>query len=230
MIDAPAWSDDADAGYFQAVEEHVVRLRGAPLILSPDDWHLAAAWQERRIPLGTVLRAISQVFATAAARGRRAPIQSLAYCRHAVEEEFARHLAAAVGDDNMTTPHPQPAARLRVQASRLAAALAQWPAAAQSTARQVLTEVEKLAAALSADTALEAAESRLASLEDALLTSIEAALPDTDRAGLRRQCETRLAEHRSRMSPAIYERTCQRALRGEIRRQWQVPRLSLLAD
>ena len=78
--------------YFRAVEDHFIRLRGAPLVLSPDDWHLADTWLERRIPLPEVLRAISEVFESARARGRRKPVLSLAYCRHAVEEAYALHL------------------------------------------------------------------------------------------------------------------------------------------
>src|SRR5260370_31817442 len=46
-----------DHAYFLAIEDHFVRLRGAPLLLSPADWHAARRWHQQGIPLELVRRA-----------------------------------------------------------------------------------------------------------------------------------------------------------------------------
>src|SRR5260370_40504073 len=47
-----------DHAYFLAIEDHFVRLRGAPLLLSPADWHAARRWHQQGIPLELVRRAL----------------------------------------------------------------------------------------------------------------------------------------------------------------------------
>jgi hypothetical protein len=216
--------------YFRAVEEHFVRLRGAPLVLSPDDWHLAATWLERRIPLPVVLRAMSEVFETARARGRRKPVLSLSYCRHAVEEAHAAHLESAVGE-----------ARAGSASSRrrpLRERVVDWRERAESWGAEPRRDgMEMLDAVLAVVSDLDdgrcsadAAEKRLAELERGLLEAAARAFPQAERDDLMAGCEGRLAEYRDRMSPEVYARTRQRALEGELRRRLALPRLSLLMD
>ena len=45
---------EADQAYFQAIEETFVRLRGAPLLLSPADWQVARRWHRDGVPLPLV--------------------------------------------------------------------------------------------------------------------------------------------------------------------------------
>ncbi len=221
---------DAD-DYFQTLEAEFVRLRGAPLVLSPDDWHLAASWQERHIPLQVVLRAIAGVFATAAARGRGRRIHSLSYCRHAVEEEFARHLDAEVGARVRGEQGAEWAGeRLRSLAGRLAAEVEGWPAPARPAACEALAEVRRLAEQPQETGSLDRIESRLAALEEGLLEELQSALPAPEREAVLSSVEERLRPHRSRMTEEAYQRTRRWAVRGEIRRRLRVPRLSLLAD
>ena len=53
---------DASDEYFRAIEEAFIRLRGAPLLLSPADWQTAKSWHEERIPLELVGRVMEEVF------------------------------------------------------------------------------------------------------------------------------------------------------------------------
>ncbi len=48
-------------GYFLALEETFIRLRGAPLLLSPADWQTARAWLEEGVPLALAVRVMEQV-------------------------------------------------------------------------------------------------------------------------------------------------------------------------
>lgn len=80
---------EAAVAYFRAIEDAFVRLRGAPLLLSPADFQVAARWQRDGVPLGLVLATLEEVFAKRRERGTRGRINSLRYCAPAVEEAWA---------------------------------------------------------------------------------------------------------------------------------------------
>ena len=79
-----------DHAYFRAIEDHFIRLRGAPLLLSPADWQIAREWHREGIPLDLVLGALDEVFERRAERGSERPIQSLRYCSSAVAAAWKR--------------------------------------------------------------------------------------------------------------------------------------------
>ena len=99
--------DQEDHAYFQAVEEIFVRLRGAPLLLSPKDWHVARRWHREGIPLDLVARVLEEVFAKRKERGTRGKMSSLRYCAPAVEVQFAHVFARKAGRPRK--PEDQPA-------------------------------------------------------------------------------------------------------------------------
>src|SRR5260370_29815130 len=69
-----------DHAYFLAIEDHFVRLRGAPLLLSPADWHAARRWHQQGIPLELVRRAPRQVFARPPPRRAQSRNSRPRYC------------------------------------------------------------------------------------------------------------------------------------------------------
>src|SRR5215207_2936820 len=75
--------------YFQGIEEIFVRLRGAPLLLSPADWQVASRWHREGVPLDLVSRVLEEVFAKRQERGTKGKINSLRYCAPAVEAAWA---------------------------------------------------------------------------------------------------------------------------------------------
>lgn len=81
--------EDSDHTYFQAVEEIFVQLRGAPLLLSPEDWRVASRWHQEGVPLDLVRRVLEEVFAKRKERGTKGRINSLRYCAPAVEAAWA---------------------------------------------------------------------------------------------------------------------------------------------
>ena len=105
--------------YFRAIEERFIRLRGAPLLLSPADWRVARGWQEKGVPLALVLASLDEVFARRAARRAKGRIQSLRYCAPAVEEAWEEHRELVAAGRREEAPPLAVAARLE----KLAAAL-----------------------------------------------------------------------------------------------------------
>ena len=75
--------------YFQGIEEIFVRLRGAPLLLSPADWQVASRWHREGVPLDLIGRVLEEVFAKRQERGTKGKINSLRYCAPAVEAAWA---------------------------------------------------------------------------------------------------------------------------------------------
>jgi hypothetical protein len=220
--------------YFTAIEEQFSRMRGAPLVLSPADWHLAASWLERHIPLPVVSRAIREVLETAAARGRRKPVFSLSYCRHEVEAEFSRYLEAMAGSSSQGgggETRPPLWQRLIQKADRLSRAAADWPEPARAPAGLAITALQAAAHDLQAGgTDPTVLEERLAAHERELIDRLEACLSATEKDALYTRCQERLAPYRQRMSEEVCQRTLRHALDMALRRHFKLPRLSLLSD
>jgi hypothetical protein len=223
--------------FFRDIEDHFVRLRRAPLVLSPGDWQVAAAWQERGIPLSVVLRALDTVFEKAAGRPRHRSVQSLAYCRHAVEEEYARHLEASVGArgvaprTGVSGVSGAVSSRLRRIGGDLERSADAWTATARGAAGQVVAAIRLMAdRAENGEAAPERLEAELLELERSLLDVLAAELPEARRVALVAACEERLAAYRHRMNPEVLERTRNRCIEAGMRREHGLTRLSLLSD
>ncbi|MEM9292444.1 MAG: hypothetical protein AAGD01_12250 [Acidobacteriota bacterium] len=86
----------SDRRWFEAVEEVFIRLRGAPLLLSPKDYRIAREWRQQGIPFPVVEEALEEVFRRRRERGSASPISSLSYCAAQVKStwEQVRELSA----------------------------------------------------------------------------------------------------------------------------------------
>jgi hypothetical protein len=80
----------SDHAYFRAIEEVFIRLRGAPLLLSPTDWQIARDWHRAGIPLDLVCATLEELFRKRAETGKRGSVRSLKYCRSAVERAWTQ--------------------------------------------------------------------------------------------------------------------------------------------
>ena len=110
-------ADQEDHAYFQAVEEIFVRLRGAPLLLSPADWQVASRWHREGVPLDLVERVLEEVFAKRKERGTKGRINSLRYCAPAVEAAWADLRELTAPGERAEADPLDIAARLRSLAS-----------------------------------------------------------------------------------------------------------------
>lgn len=218
-----AVGDGSARGYFEAIEEEFIRLRGAPLLLSPADWQLAQGWKQQGVPLFLVLESIREVFARRAERQEASPeapkrrVSSLRYCRAAVEKAWAerQELGAA-------PPVPRRRATIDV-AARLAALADAMPAnlaGVDSWRRRLLDlrgtapEVEERLIELDAELADRAFESLARQERDAFVASAEEVLQRT----ARRVEHERLPELRRRL------------VRRLVRERFSLPLLSLFAE
>jgi len=216
-------SETADREYFETIEEEFIRLRGAPLLLSPADWRLADHWRREGVPLFLVLESIRLVFERRAERQAASPeaqqrrVSSLRYCRPAVEKAWAeyRELGGA------STRQPRPAAidvRARLQA--LAAAL---PAATVDVEswRQRLLELRGPAPVV---------EDRLVGLDRELVDRAFELLPLRDREEVTTEAEAALGKMAGRVDPERLAELRRRMVGRLVRERLGLPLLSLFAE
>jgi len=77
--------ESEEQAYFRAIEETFIRLRGAPLLLSPADWRIAQTWRRDGVPFDLVQETLETLFRLREERGAKGKVQSLRYCQDAVE-------------------------------------------------------------------------------------------------------------------------------------------------
>ena len=216
-------SETADRDYFETIEEEFIRLRGAPLLLSPADWRLVERWRKEGVPLFLVLESIRLVFERRAERHAASPeaqqkrVTSLRYCRSAVEKAWAeyRELGGA------STRQPSPVAidvraRLRVLADAIPPStvdLESW--------RRRLLGLQGSAPAV---------EERLVVLDRELVEGAFELLPRHDREAVTAEAEAALGRMTRRVDPERLVELRRRMVRRLVRERLGLPLLSLFAE
>ncbi|MCH9648044.1 MAG: hypothetical protein K0U98_07380 [Deltaproteobacteria bacterium] len=204
-----------DQRYFLAIEEAFIRLRGAPLLLSPADWRQARAWREEGIPLGLVLEALEDLFERRRERGTKGSISSLRYCQRAIQEAW------------------ESARELNLTAQRQAAPSLDVPAALQALANslpEALPQRESFVAAiLAAGQEPEKSEQELEALDEQLLALLETELSPADRQRFEKEMETTLGKLSLRLPEEQVEKARERLRKQKLRSLLGVPVLSLFS-
>jgi hypothetical protein len=228
-IPPPDWPTNY-FNYFTEIEDHFQRARGASLfLLSPLDWALIAAWKNAGIPLEAVLKGIDAAFEKWRSRkSRTRQVNSLAYCAQAVQEEAQRLADVATG---------QPVARSHQSAAPFTIeALANYLRAnAEALLQSPHTPIQELglqlrALATDADaliTDIEDLELRLTAMEEKLLAQLRLAQSDEALLAARRDLETQLRPHRSKMSVEQLRQLEEQYLAKRLLDASRLPRLSL---
>jgi hypothetical protein len=211
---APA--DGGELRYFQALEEAFIRLRGAPLLLSPADWLVAQRWRGLGIPLDFAVGAVAELFARRRERGNEERVSSLRYCARAVESAWrrARDLAG---------PERRAGAGAALDTERRLRALAR--AIPEGWARDAGFADRVLA--LRGDAA--AVESALVALDDRMLEAAAARLSAADAVALDDWVAARLEPLRPRFEPEEVARAAHRLRARELRSRASLPLLSLFS-
>jgi hypothetical protein len=201
--------DDSDHAYFQAIEEIFVRLRGAPLLLSPADWQVASRWHREGVPLDLVGRVLEEVFAKRRERGTKGKINSLRYCAAAVEAAWAdlRELTAP-GERSEAAPLDIPG-RLRNLAAAVPARFAERVLALQGDAPSV--------------------EAALSALDREMLAASSASLAPELREEVEAAVEKTLAALKGRLPADEVERSRERLTHQVLRQRLGLPVLSLFS-
>jgi hypothetical protein len=229
--------DAAEIEYFDRVEQHFARLRGSPLLLSPKDWALVAAWREAGIPLRVVLETLDHVFRSRDKAEPGRPVLSLSYCKHAVQEAFEvwregqlgapSRGASAVGS-GAEPGLDDTACCLRRWADELRGA-ADDPDLSQDALRTAGEGLDHLARKLegSEPPSLAAVEEDLEQLEDRLLDALLAHLEAAAQQELEQAVVKELGHLESRLTERAYRSTFQMHLRAGLRARHSLPRLTL---
>lgn len=206
---------EADQAYFQAIEETFVRLRGAPLLLSPADWQVARRWHRDGVPLPLVQRVLEEVFARRRERGAKGRINSLRYCKPAVE-------AAWEEVQQLTAPGRRTDAEPLEVAPRLAALAAALPAGIPGR--------EELAGRLRGlEGESEGIEAALSELDRELLQAAAAGLDENASAELETAVDSTLANLAARLPPEDLAGARDRLRRQFLRQRLGLPVLSLFS-
>lgn len=201
--------------YFQAIEDLFIRLRGAPLLLSPEDWRVAKRWREEGIPLGLVERTLEEVFEKRRKRKAKGRIGSLRYVRRVVEDAWEEFQELTAPGRTEEAPAFDLAGRLAALASALPEDLPHRVAWAER-----ITRLEG---------SIEAVEGRLAVLDQELLTAARARLSAGEREEIGNEVEESLRSLTGRLSPEQLERSRRELTRRLERRRLDLPVLSLFA-
>ena len=198
--------------YFRAIEATFIRLRGSPLLLSPEDWRQADEWRRRGVPLELVLATLEQVFARRAERRATGRVQSLRYCAAAVETAWQEVEAMMSGGRRREAPAVDVAARL----AALAASLPPGRGELADRVRAVVGSTDEV-------------ERALAVLDEEMMEAALADLGDEERRTLERRTAGALEALAGRIRPEELAEARHRLLRQALRRARRLPVLSLFS-
>ena len=230
--------------YFSEIEELFIRRRGRNLLLSPLDWALIETWQERKIPLHIILRAIEKVFdAVDRQPAKKRTVKSLLYCREEIEAQHAAWLEMQVGKKG---DYKVQSSKLKVQSSNDTILSKSDFFSEEATA----AHLEKISAELNhalnkavgdLQTALKRVSKHLAELRqksyaaqkleesleklDALID--ESLLRNFETEQIKSEIEKQIASYKNKMEREVYERTLDLMLIKRLREKTEIPRLSL---
>lgn len=203
--------------YFLAIEEHFVRLRGAPMLLSPGDWRVARGWLELEVPLAVVHRVLERVFEQRRERGAKRRVLGLRYFDDPVRTAWAEILELR-GPEGPRVPAAEVDARTRLEA--LAGGL---PAEVRDRERWR----ERILALGAGEAGPAEIERALAILDRELLAAARDWLDDDELGWERAEVERALATLRGRLDAQGLAETRERLLGRRLRERLSLPELSL---
>lgn len=206
-----------------------MRRRGKNLLLSPIDWAMIEAWQERGIPLHIVLRAIENVFDGFDKNPGPRTIKGLLYCREEIEAQYTEWLAMQAGKSAETTN----GAEETFSRETVSKHIEEKVQILQKLRHTDLSEsLDRAAARLSElnmnlTEDFEVIDKSLADIENFLDNEL---LTKTDGVHLKKvekEIAAQLREYKSGMEPDVYKNTFRLMLLKRLREEAEVPRLSL---
>jgi hypothetical protein len=130
--------------YFQSIALHFFKHRGAPFFLSSKELDYIARWEKMGVPLHVVLEGIERSFESYRRKpGRRAKIQSLAFCDLQVLKAFEQDRERKVGHKKRIVERHEKRDRARAEIERFLAKIPQqigYLKEAYSLAQKVLSQ------------------------------------------------------------------------------------------
>ena len=196
----------SESAYARAVESAWSRLRGRPVVLSPREFELVAAWRRDGVPLRVVLEVLDHE-----GRRRGGAAKSLRAVASAVREA-----ASVVASGRATTAPPRPAAP-----APMTGTIARWRAALATAEHAPLREL--LAGVLH-----DAAQGVPAStLDETLDRDLPLRAHEPIVRAATEEARRGLEPFRARMDAVEHERALRRAVVDRLRDALGLPRASL---
>ena len=214
--------------YFTEIEETFVRRRGKHLFLSPLDWALIEAWQERGVPLHIVIRSIESVFDVYDQQppGTRA-IKSLFYCRDEIEAQYGEWIRSQAGKDDgndVVTGFSLETVRAHI-ADVIQTLRKNTAAEIREDIERAIARLEELAAVETTD--FENVDGTLGDIERLLERSLIANWNAERLAAIKKEVTSQLREYKRDMDADSYKTTFQLMLMKRLREDAGIPRLGL---
>ncbi len=216
--------------YFTEIEDTFIRRRGKNLFLSPLDWALIEAWQDRGIPMHIVIRAIESVFDVfdQQPQGTRT-IKSLFYCREEVESQYLEWQRSQVGGHGDTTEttsdeYGVDAIKAHILTSIAKLEAIDLPSLADGIGRAVI-RLRQLEADIADDP--ETADGTFSDIEKMLERELRENLDVDIRKTAEKETTAELRQYKAEMTPEAYKNTFDLMLVKRLRETTGVPRLGL---
>ena len=218
--------------YYTEIEDTFVRRRGKHLFLSPLDWALMEAWQDRGIPLHIVLRSIESVFDVFDKQppGTRT-IKSLFYCREEIEVQYKEWMTSQAGKSAESEVGSQESGAFSLEAIRghIETAIEKLGRVAVGEMDEDITRAIERLNQLNADLATNF-ESIDGSLGDVEKLLERAMLTNWDRGHLKvleKEIASQLRAYKADMDADSYKNTFDLMLLKRLREEAGIPRLGL---
>jgi hypothetical protein len=208
---------DAEAAYYQTIEEFFVSRRGDPLFLSNADWLVIRRWRKAGLPLRVVLRGITDALdAHAHSWSRDRKIGSLAYCAAEVDAAADRWRRSLSGGSE---------GRGEIALARLGSAIAAGRAPGPAT-RQLLPILSHEFRSRR-DASLAENDAWLLAQEKRLLKALRRDLGEDAVSQLETEVDAGLAPYRARLPAAVLRRVRDESVATRLLDRAGLPRLSL---
>jgi hypothetical protein len=213
--------------YYSEIEDTFIRRRGKTLLLSPLDWALIETWQESKIPLHIVLRAIEKVFDNHEKSTKKRSIKGLSFCREEIEVQHEEWLESQVGkaletDDEATSDETFNIEGVAAHISNVIDALQNAiNQTFEETFTRVIDRLDELKNTLTND--FEKIEASLAQIEKILDEELK---QNATKLHLT-EIESQLSGYKKQLDKETYQKTFDLMLLKRLRDEYDIPRLSL---
>ena len=219
------------------VEDYFIQKRGNPMLLSPKEWALIREWHELGIPAEVVLRAIDRGFEKKKDQESDAPV-SLNYFRRIVKSEYKRYLKAQEGLAQTAAGSPDDAANIEEFLKSLMKSLQESSEQARNAGNLAMADLLKgCGEKLSSDILipflqvsvrdLQRVEHQLATLEKEIETVLLQTISEIQLNRFREDAMRDLKSFEEKIELSVYQEMIHRALIKSVRKQYNIPRLSL---
>ena len=217
--------------YFTEIEETFVRRRGKNLFLSPLDWALIEAWQDRGLPLHIVIRSIESVFDVFDRQpaGTRT-IKSLFYCREEIEAQYKEWLTSQTGNaEESVGDRPDQAFSTTAVAAHIADAIDSLRTNSLPNLKEdigrAIARLEELSANMPGDPAT--VDATLADIEKLLSRAMLTNWDPVHLKALEKEVAGHLRGYKADMDADAYKNTFDLMLLKRLREEAGIPRLGL---